>query len=158
MVGADGVGGGRRVPAPRRQGLGPESPGRFLEHPSHPSSPPLSAGLQPHPVLLPSDPARAHHHVQACHRTQGHCTAGGQAARGHAATGWEGHEERVAAVGQVLGVLTWEIVNLPRVGQRDISPCHFTITWKFETSCRHFIRENVTQKPMVLYLKVSVTN
>lgn len=37
-----------------------------------------SARLQPHSVLLPSDPAGAHHHVPARHRSQGHRAAGGR--------------------------------------------------------------------------------
>lgn len=43
-----------------------------------PLPPVPSVGLQPHPVILPSDPAGAHHHVPTCHRPQGHCTTGGR--------------------------------------------------------------------------------
>lgn len=42
-------------------------------------SPAPSARLQPHPVLLPSDPAGTYHHVPARHRPQGYCTTGGRA-------------------------------------------------------------------------------
>lgn len=54
-----------------------------------------SARLQPHPVVLPSDPAGAHHHVQARHGTQGHCAARGEAA-GAARAGWVGLRSRRA--------------------------------------------------------------
>lgn len=37
-----------------------------------------SARLQPYSVLLPSDPAGAHHHVPARHWSQGHGAAGGR--------------------------------------------------------------------------------
>lgn len=39
--------------------------------------PPLSVGLQPHPLYLSSHSAGAHHHVQARNRSQGHGATGG---------------------------------------------------------------------------------
>lgn len=47
-----------------------------------------SAGLQPHPVLIPSDFVGTHHHVQAGHGTQSHGPAGGKVGI-PAFPGWE---------------------------------------------------------------------
>jgi hypothetical protein len=85
-----------------------------------PLPPVPSAGLQPYPVVFPSDPAGAYHHVPACHRPQGHCTTGGRK-----------HRER--DVGAGLDVDT----GVKRGGYSD-----FTVTalaWVVESSVKPIV-------------------
>lgn len=83
--------------------------------------PPIpSAGLQPHPVILPSDPAGAHHHVPACHRPQGHCTTGGRKYRK-----WD--------VGAGLGVGT----GVKRGGYSDLTVT--ALAWAVESNIKPIV-------------------
>lgn len=93
------------------------------------SRPPLapSARLQPHSVLLPSDPAGAHHHVPARHRSQGHraaggrppgaaCTQGREAGRG----GW-GRLNLLGPQGVTWENVTWSSMSLNGHNQRFLT-------------------------------------